>query len=182
MTLNKSFWWLVGLPLWLFGGQGFAATLDDDLATLVGDWQGQGVDGTGINMSFARGQGNVLLTGSWKISGGGFARESGLSMVRSGGLCFLLPDASPFAPGAQPYSLMRLPGGGLRFTQLRHLDAENGSSVSVEEVRLSKQHEDGTRTLHLGTSEKLCADEAATVAKVCGEGTKQDYTLRKITH
>ena len=182
MKLNKSFWWLVGLPLWLFGGQSFAATLDEDLGALVGDWQGQGGDGTGINMSFAQGQGNVVLTGSWKISGGGFARESGLSVLRSGGLCFLLPDASPFTPGAQPYSLTRLPGGGLRFTQLRHLDGDKGPSVSVEEVRISKQREDGTRTLHLGTSETLCAAETATVGKVCGEGTKQDYTLRKVSH
>jgi hypothetical protein len=171
------------MPLVLLGAPGYASSIDKDVGGLVGEWQGQAMDGTQVHMTFAAGSGNVLMTGSWKISGGNFGGDSELSLVRAGSIYFLMPEASPYTPytpGKEPYSLLRLPSGGLRFVRLSHVDVGNVQGVQSEEILIGKLRGDGTRTLHLLSSEKLCADPAAANGKVCGAGTAEQIVLRKV--
>ena len=179
MKLNRRFWWLLSLPAWLAGSQGFAANFEKEVSTLVGEWQGQGSDGTVVHMTFAAGQGNMLLTGNWKISGGNFAGESDLALMQTGGFYFLVPDSSPFTSNKEPYSTLRLPGGGMRFVRLSHVEVGNAQGLHAEEILIGKQRNDGTRTLHLVSSENICADQTVAAGKACGESHNQQIVLHK---
>jgi hypothetical protein len=164
----------------------FANSVEKDLGSLNGDWQGQSSDGTKVGMHFSAARGSLPLSGKWKIDGGAFASETDVSVVRAGGFFFLVPEASPFVPGGagkelkEPYAMARVPGGGFRFARLTRIEAGGQVSVQAEQILIGKQRSDGSRTLKLATSDKLCADTANATAKVCGEAVSTQILLRKV--
>ena len=162
-------------------GTATAATLTDEVNSLVGEWEGQANDGSAVHLSFTAGQEPLLLSGRWQVGGGTFARDTGLSVVRLDGSMFLVPDASPFTAAQPVYNMTRLPSGGLRGVQLQHDANESGMALRVEEVRFGKQRDDGTRVLHFGLGDRLCADNASPAGKACGKSESQDVILHKVS-
>jgi hypothetical protein len=179
--MRKFFGWgpLVMVAISSAAGTATAANLSDEVTSLVGEWEGQTNDGSTVHLSFAPAQEPVLLSGQWQVSGGNFARDTGLSLVRLGGSMFLVPDNSPFTAAQPVYNMTRLPGSGLRGVQLQHDATESGMALRVEEVRFGKQRDDGTRILHFGLGAKVCADATSPAGKACGSAESQDVVLHK---
>ncbi|MBM4254185.1 MAG: hypothetical protein FJ146_19645 [Deltaproteobacteria bacterium] len=180
--MRKFLTWssLVTVATMAVAGSAPAATLTDETNSLIGEWEGQTSDGSMVHLSFTAGQEPVLLNGRWQVGGGNFARDTGLSLVRLGGNMFLVPDNSPFTAAQPVYNVTRLPSGGLRGVQLQHDATEGGMALRVEEVRFGKQRDDGTRVLHFGLGDKLCADAASPSGKACGSAEVQDVVLHKL--
>jgi len=183
--------WALGAPVVAHAedaAEEFASSVEKDFTSLDGDWLGQSSDGTKVSMHFGAGRGNLPLSGKWRIEGGAFAGDVEVNVLHAGGLFFLLPEASPFAPATEakelkaPYSMTRLPSGGLRFVRLTRTEVDGQVALQSEQLVIGKAHADGTRTLRLAISDKLCADvgnPATLDAKVCGEAVSTLIVLRK---
>jgi len=183
--------WALGAPVVAHAEDAveeFAGSVEKDLTSLDGDWLGQSSDGTKVSMHFGAAHGNLPLSGKWRIEGGAFAGDAEVNVLHAGGFFFLLPEASPFAPTADakelkaPYGMTRLPGGGLRFVRLARTEVDGQVALQSEQIVIGKARADGTRTLKLAISDKLCADVANPAildAKVCGAAVNTQIVLRK---
>jgi hypothetical protein len=160
-----------------------AAPLDQDIAALAGQWQGEAHDGTKVTVVVTPGRGDMLATGSLKVEGGQQPGEIDFNWIRLEKLDFMVPSKTPFdADKQEAYTMSRLPQGGFKFVRLAHPDGDP-ASLQSEELEIGRVTHAGTRTLKIIRGEKLCRDDSApaagAVGKVCGDASVEQVTLRK---
>lgn len=159
-----------------------AATIGEDLQSLVGEWQGESTTGAKVSLTTAAGHEDLVSTGSLKFDGGAFASQTEFSVVLLAGQYFMVPAASPFAPGKDVYTVTHLPNGSLRFSRLMHGAQEDGpvAGLQTEDIEISRARANGTRTMRVSRSERLCADDASPAGKICGPGAIEHIVLHKV--
>ena len=156
-----------------------AATVEQDVTALAGQWQGEAANGTKVTVQLAKGQGEQLATGSLKIEGGLVQDDKEFTLLRTDKLFWMVPGKTPFdAEKDEPYAMTRLPDGGLKFVRLAHPGGD-AASLQAEEIEIGRLSHTGTRSFKLIRSEKLCNDPAAPGGKPCGEPVTETIVLHK---
>ena len=158
-----------------------AAPVDQDVGALAGQWQGESARGTKVTVTVAKGQGDLLATGSLKVEGGLVAGDTDFTLLQTDKLFWMVPGKSPFdaADKDEAYAMQRLPGGGFKFSRLAHPGGDPAALQAEEIVEIGRLSHSGTRSLKLIRSEKLCADPASPAGKACGAPVTETVVLHK---
>lgn len=177
--MRLGFSWIF-MALFTGAPAALAATVEADVQALAGEWQGEDESGHGARLAVAAlAEPGTLATLTVKVDDGVFARDTAHTLAARDGLHFLVPGQGATADYAGTYTLLRLPGGGLRFVRLARVVSEDMVAVQTEEVVVGRARADGSRTLKLARGERSCWEGGADAPVPCGPAVSTIYLIRK---